>query len=349
MTFNYLPQYNETEMTTNPRRKIHASVNTDMIKRVRKHLEKEYTAKKIAEEEDISVCTAYRLIDKIARNLTDAEILGQKKGRPKNDVANIKREISRILLQDNSFIQRELSEELQRLDITKSQSTISRLLKDMNFSRKRLVKVPMERNSVAALNNRQDYARRVQFISDENLVFLDETGLNLHQTRNYGYSPKNTKAYKVVKGNRGKNISCMVAINNRGVIAFDTRDGAYDGNSFIEFINRKLCEHFENNLQDILIMDNCRFHHKRDVIELLRVKNINHMFLPPYSPQLNPIEEYFSHFKSRLVSIHPQPSSRDELKIRILDILNKPTVTFNGWFVDMRRYIEKALARHEFI
>ena len=44
------------------------------------------------------------------------------------------------------------------------------------------------------------------------LVFLGETGINLHRTRNEGYSSKNMKAYKIVKENRGMNFSCMVLI-----------------------------------------------------------------------------------------------------------------------------------------
>jgi hypothetical protein len=52
----------------------------------------------------------------------------------------------------------------------------------------------------------------ISFVPVENLVYLDETGVNLHQSKNYGYSPINEKAYKIVNGNRGQNISCMVVI-----------------------------------------------------------------------------------------------------------------------------------------
>ena len=87
---------------------------------------------------------------------------------------------------------------------------------------------------------RQIYAREVQFISNSNLIFLDKTGCNLHQSRNYGYSPKNSKSFKIVKGNRGKNISCMVTIKNSGIVCFEIKDGAFDGESFKSFIQEKL-------------------------------------------------------------------------------------------------------------
>ncbi|KAG0434514.1 hypothetical protein DMUE_5152 [Dictyocoela muelleri] len=105
-----------------------------------------------------------------------------------------------------------MASELFKSGIKKTQSTISSILKNMSYSRKRLVKIPEERNSQWKIEIRRAYAREMQFISDDNLVFLDETGINLNRSRNYGYSPKNTKAVKIVKNSRGKNVSCMVAI-----------------------------------------------------------------------------------------------------------------------------------------
>jgi hypothetical protein len=94
----------------------------------------------------------------------------------------------------------------------------------MNFTRKRLVRVPEERNFINNIDFRQEYANSITFVANERLVFLDETGYNLHITRNYGYSPKNVKAFKIVKGNRGKNVSCMVAIKTSGITAFEIND-----------------------------------------------------------------------------------------------------------------------------
>ncbi|KAG0441995.1 hypothetical protein DMUE_0628 [Dictyocoela muelleri] len=98
----------------------------------------------------------------------------------------------------------------------KNQSSISRILKEMDYSRKRLVKIFEARHNPRNIDAQQTYARELKFINDENLVFLDETGINRNQSRNYGYSPKNTKAVKIVKNNRGKNVSCMVAIKKWG-------------------------------------------------------------------------------------------------------------------------------------
>lgn len=83
-------------------------------------------------------------------------------------------------------------------------------------------------------------ARELLFISDENLVFLDETGVNLHQSCNYGYSPKNVKGTKMIKASRGTNRSCIVGIKKSGTIAFEVKDGPFDGNNLFSFITNKL-------------------------------------------------------------------------------------------------------------
>ena len=52
------------------------------------------------------------------------------------------------------------------------------------------------------------------------------------------------KAFRVVKGSRGKNISSMVAIKNSGILAYDIKEGSFDGDCFIIFIQEKLNVHF---------------------------------------------------------------------------------------------------------
>ncbi|KAG0439509.1 hypothetical protein DMUE_2386 [Dictyocoela muelleri] len=141
----------------------------------------------------------------------------------------------------------------------------------------------------------------------------------------------------------------MVAIKKSGIINFEIKDGSFNGESFMCFIENKLTVHFQNNNDDILIMDNCSFHHRSDVIALLDSKNIKHRFLPAYSPQLNPIEEYFSYFKSKLSSFHAIPTNSEELKIRAVSIFNNENIGFAGWFLNMRRFINMAKARQPFI
>ncbi|KAF7687088.1 hypothetical protein CDIK_3074 [Cucumispora dikerogammari] len=117
---------------------------------------------------------------------------------------------------------------------------MSRVLKEMNYSRKRLVRVPEKRNSLRNIEARQIYARLIEQVSVNNLVFLDETGVNLHQTRNYSYSPINSKCYKLARADRETNISCLVTVKNLGVISYKIKDVSFVGEAFIDFINSVL-------------------------------------------------------------------------------------------------------------
>jgi len=107
----------------------------------------------------------------------------------------------------------------------RSQSEVSRVLKSINYTRKRLVTIPEARNAPRNIDARQEYSRMIGFVFDENLVYMDETGINLHMVRSYGYSPKNTKAYKVVKGSKETNISLLLAIKMTGILAYQIKDG----------------------------------------------------------------------------------------------------------------------------
>nr|XP_047135509.1 uncharacterized protein LOC101237252 [Hydra vulgaris] len=177
-----------------------------------------------------------------------------------------------------------------------SQSTVSRKFRKINITRK-LSLVPEERNSPANIEKRAIYARRISRISSDKLVFLDESGFNQHLRRRSGYSPKNEKAYSIVSGNRNTNRSLMCAINISGVVAYELRTAAYNPESFERFIRNNQCNYFRQNPDHILIMDNVPFHRSRSIIEVLNELRINREYLPAWSPQLNPIEEFFSMIK----------------------------------------------------
>jgi transposase len=130
--------------------------------------------------------------------------------------------------------------------------------------------------------------------------------------------------------NRGNNVSLMLAIKNSGIICYKMIDGSLNGNFFKEFIENDLRNHFFNNPSDLLVMDNCSFHYRSDVISLLGEKGILFHFLPPYTPQLNPIEEYFSHLKFNYSS-GVRPKTSIQLKEKVIKLLQEESISFEGW------------------
>ena len=153
----------------------------------------------------------------------------------------------------------------------------------------------------------------------------------------------------MIPANKGVNISLMAAISLNGIISYELSDGAYNGNKFINFISEKLVPYFNNNPDSILIMDNCRFHHSVDVIRILTANNINYKFLPPYSPQLNPIEEFFGELKANYKLIRPLSKNRETIKSRVSSLLENRTGNFVLTFERAKNFLLQAAARRPFI
>ncbi|KAF7696539.1 hypothetical protein CDIK_1782 [Cucumispora dikerogammari] len=117
--------------------------------------------------------------------------------------------------------------------------------KKANITRKKLTLVSAERNSSRVFDLRYKYAIKMNDIFLDRFVFLDETGFNLHTSRSYSYSSKNTKFFSTVKANRGINQSLMCAINKNGVIGYKIISGAFDRSEFKVFIENNLLEYFK--------------------------------------------------------------------------------------------------------
>ena len=92
---------------------------------------------------------------------------------------------------------------------------------------------------------------------------------------------------------------CALLIN--GVLCVDLTYGTIDGSKYFDFKHGKLIPEMkpfdDQNENSILILDNCAIHHIQEVKDVLRAAGILVCFLPPYSPDFNPVEELFSYVK----------------------------------------------------
>lgn len=157
---------------------------------------------------------------------------------------------------NNALVQNELAEIVFNTNnVRLSRSTISRKIKKIGFSRKKLSLVPAERNTEEKISTRAIYANDILNIPDSNLILLDETGFNEHTHRGYGYSQINSKAFITVSANKGINRSLVCVIGSEGVIAYSFKVGSYNSESFKDFLDSKLIPYFRANPNKILIMD----------------------------------------------------------------------------------------------
>lgn len=189
-------------------------LTAELYKLVKTMIESEkHSLKEIATTLDLSVQTVSRIATKIHLEIPFKDSSAKKKDtwkRKNNEFSAIDQAIFNCLSCNNSLIQKEISEKL--LETTQSRvsaSTISRKIKKMNFSRKRLSLIPVERNTVENIEARAVYSNEITRIPNENLIFLDESGFNEHTRRFFGYSPINSKAFINVPSNKNINKSLM--------------------------------------------------------------------------------------------------------------------------------------------
>ena len=130
------------------------------------------------------------------------------------------------------------------------------------------------------------------------LVFLDESGVNLAQTRLYGRAPSNKRVNDYVPDARFERKSILVSIKLNGQMSSLLFSGTLNGKLFIEYIKQFLSQIL--NEDDIVILDNCTAHKVDGVKEAIEACGAKVLYLPAYSPDLNPVELLWSKVKAIL-------------------------------------------------
>ena len=137
------------------------------------------------------------------------------------------------------------------------------------------------------------------------LVFIDETDTDRRDSfRKFGYSlrGRRTRAHRLRA--RGQHVSAIGAMSVNGILECQFYHGAVNGETFYSFIENSLLPHLVpfngTNEHSVVIMDNASIHHIEGISELITSAGAFLIYLPPYSADLNPIEEVFYSIKSYL-------------------------------------------------
>lgn len=130
------------------------------------------------------------------------------------------------------------------------------------------------------------------------LVFLDETGASTNMTRTRGRAPKGERGVAAVPHGHWKTITFIAGLRVNEIIAPMVLDGPMDGEAFLVYVREFLCPTLKAG--DIVIADNLPSHKVAGVREVIAATGAMLRYLPPYSPDLNPIEKLFSKLKALL-------------------------------------------------
>ena len=143
----------------------------------------------------------------------------------------------------------------------------------------------------------------------EKLIFLDESGVNTNMTRIYGRSVGSTRSVDKAPLNTPTNTTILSSIRINGETAYTTYSGGTTGDKFVEYLKNVLIPTLHDG--DIIVMDNMRSHHVKKVLETINNsgKHLTLLYLPPYSPDFNPIEMMWSKIKSVLRKIKIRDAS----------------------------------------
>ena len=132
----------------------------------------------------------------------------------------------------------------------------------------------------------------------ERLVFIDETWAATNMTRSYGRSPKGCRCVDSAPLGDWQTTTFVAALRRHQLTAPMVVDGPMDGELFLAWIEQFLCPTLQPG--DIVILDNLSSHKVEGVQQAVALAGARVLYLPPYSPDLNPIEKFFAKLKALL-------------------------------------------------
>lgn len=207
-----------------------------------------------------------------------------------------------LVLENPSMYLGEISSEIKDVTgVRLSASGICKLLAKYGFTRKKVQHVALQR----CLEYRASFIADICSYPKEMIVWVDETGCDKRNLlRKYGYSLRGERAVCHRMLVRGTRISTVAAISSTGLVGLHITTGTVNGDVFSDFIKGTLIPNMLPydgfNPTSVVIMDNCSVHHVDEVKKLLEDAGIVLIYLPPYSPDFNPIEMAFSYIKQYL-------------------------------------------------
>lgn len=145
-------------------------------------------------------------------------------------------------------------------------------------------------------------------------MFLDESGVTTEMTRRYGWAPRPQRVSEAVPAGHWRTLTVLAALTLDGMLASMTIESPTDGDVFLAFLEQVLMPKLEPG--HIVILDNLSAHKVEGVRGLIESRGAQLLYLPPYSPDFNPIEQAWSKLKQLLRGV----------KARVLDQL-EPAIT----------------------
>lgn len=155
-----------------------------------------------------------------------------------------------------------------------------------------------ERDRKDVKEKRKQWLEQQLEMNSNSLVFIDESGINIDFTRLYGRGKGASRVWDKAPLNTPKNTTLLSSVRLDGEMICGYFQGAMTGDIFLSYVQEHLVPHLREG--DIVVMDNLRTHKVSGVREAIEGAGASLVYLPPYSPDFNPIEMLWSKLKTFL-------------------------------------------------
>lgn len=174
-------------------------------------------------------------------------------------------------------------------------STMFNTLKRLKITLKKKSFSDPKKDTEENKEKKQNYDENIRQIDPDKIFFLDETGSCLNMSPSRGRSLQGYKAYDKKPTSPGVRINTVAVLTTEGIKCQHNYKGGLNSKKFISYLDTYVVPEMKEG--QIIIMDNVPAHKSKAVETYLSENKINHIYLPKYSPDLNPIEEAFSKIK----------------------------------------------------
>src|SRR3954469_2584197 len=192
-----------------------------------------------------------------------------------------------------------LEELRQRLGVSCSLMTISRALRKLGLPRKKKIPRSQEQDRPDVQEQRQEFCAKLAGVDPRRLVFVDESGADTAMTRTHGRAPVGQRVDANTPG-RWESITLTCGLRLSGVTAALAFPGATNTDVFETYVEEVLAPELKPG--DVVVWDNLKPHESEEAIEAVEATGARVVPLPPWSPDLTPIEEMISKVKGSLRS-----------------------------------------------
>jgi transposase len=173
------------------------------------------------------------------------------------------------------------------------------------------------------LRRRRAWFENQPELEPESLVFIDETAVDTKMARRFGRSPRGERCRASVPHGHWKTTTFTAGLRLTGMTAPFILDGPMDGECFLAYIEQVLAPSL--NPGDVVVIDNLPAHRVKGIRAAIEARGATLLYLPPYSPDFNPIEQAFAKLKALLRKAAPR--TVPDLWAAIAEILKTFTAT----------------------